>query len=89
MKTYRVWIEVEEYNPRTDEYEKIDNNHCPREFRKLEHAEDFAAHLQSISDAATDYVDWHAVCILKRLESTLQHWLPCKPFKRRRKASGD
>ena len=89
MKTYRVWIEVEEYNSRTDEYEKIDCAWCPPEMRRLEDAEALAAGLQDIAGQSLQYIDRHAVTIVERLARCLGHWLPLKPFKRRRKDGGD
>jgi hypothetical protein len=46
MKTYRVWVEIEEYDSEADEYEMIDVPFgCTATFDNLDAAIDFAMQL--------------------------------------------
>lgn len=85
MKTYRVWIEVEEYDTRTNEHETLGCGGCLREMRKSEDAEALAAALEDIASQSLEFVDRDAPRIVQRLANSLGHWLPLKPFKRKRK----
>ena len=48
--TYKVWIEIEKYNPRTDKYEDIDPGFGSEgQFDSLAEAQAFASRLHDIS----------------------------------------
>lgn len=58
MKTYRVWVEIEEYDDRTDEYNNQDfNAGVLREFSRLSDASEFANQLHDLGEYALRYVD--------------------------------
>lgn len=46
MKTYKVWIEIEEYDPETDSYMTLDASHAfCAEFESEEDAQKYASQL--------------------------------------------
>lgn len=82
MKTYKVWVEIEEYNDRTDEYTNLEfTTGIIREFRKLSDAEEFANSMQDIGELARRYTDKFSVGFMSRLYQTAQMMSSCLRFK--------
>lgn len=60
MKTYKVWITVEEHNDRTDEYTDVDLPFAEvAKFKRESAAVDFAGTLQAIGDILDGCPPWN------------------------------
>lgn len=82
MKTYRVWIDIEEHDDRTDEYTNLEfTTGIIREFRKLSDAEEFANSMQDIGELARRYTDKCSAGFMSRLYQVAQMMAPCFRFK--------
>ena len=82
MKTYKVWVEIEECNDRTDEYRNLDFNRGGiRDFRRLSDAEEFANSMQDIGELSRLYTDKFSVGFVSRLYQVAQMMSSCLRFK--------